>query len=505
MAELVKETYSSMALCPTQLVQASIKGDVIVPDIKPDAAKVLQTSAYYMPEDAVLENSKVKLQGSLSFTVLYLSQEESPKLCSVTAALPVAEEVNLDGIVKEEDRVKFQVDYHPENIRCTLLNGRKFSLSALLEMEVKVTRYEDTAIIMDVQSEDTLVVSRVERNLRKLIGDKEEKLVVREIAEIPAGSPNVEEVLWWEVDIRDRSHQILEDRVQVKGELAVSILYQTESGVQFIEHSEPFSGLIDVGGTTDGMECRLRMDTLKGEVRMDQDADGEMRLLPIEVVVGCRVQVWQEEKKALLADAYDTQREVVLEKPLCPMLTPIYNGPIRVEIGETLDMPEGMPMALQVFYFTAHPKIDDCTIDDDHMRVEGVLYVTAFCLTADDRSPVISFTDTVPFEKDIEISGAKPGQNAEVSAHMERVKAELKGDQSLQMKAVLQLDVSISQEEMQPVLTELSFEEREEAELPQMAVYYLQPGETAWDVGKRYRIRPENMEKLNDSVLIVVR
>ena len=47
--------------------------------------------------------------------------------------------------------------------------------------------------------------------------------------------------------------------------------------------------------------------------------------------------------------------------------------------------------------------------------------------------------------------------------------------------------------------------EEQTDELPQMALCFLQPGETLWDVGKRYRVRPESMEAMGDRMLIVVK
>ena len=183
----------------------------------------------------------------------------------------------------------------------------------------------------------------------------------------------------------------------------------------------------------------------------------------------------------------------------------IYRDQLRADVAETLEIPENMPMALQVFYTTARVKVDDYVIEDGKLQIEGVLYVTVFCLTADDRSPVISFTQPVPFEKSTAVSGAEPGQNVEIVPYLESVRSELRNEKKLDMKASLALEVSIVAEERQEVLTELLLQEGEVEELPAMALYYLQPGETVWDVGKRYRVLPDCMEKMGESVVMGVR
>lgn len=505
MADLMRETYSSASMCPPQLLQVPVKGDVIVPDTKPDADKILQTSVRYMPEDAALEHRKIRIQGELEFTVLYLSQEEMPELRSLTAVLPVEEEINLDGIVEEDDRVRFQVAYTPENIRSTLLNGRKLSLSALLEIEVQITKYQDTAVIMGVEGEENLVLNRICKPVSRLIGDKEEKLIVREQEAVKDGSPNIQEILWWDASIRNRSCRLLEDKVQVKGEIGVSVLYQTENGVQFMDYSTDFAGLLEVSGAREGMQAVLQMEIVKGFVHAEADADGEQRMLQMEMIVSCRVRVCQEEDCELVVDAYDTKQEVILDRPLRFMQHQIYQDQLRAELTESLEMPENMPLALQVFDTTAKVKVDDYYIEDGALRIEGVLYVTVFCLTADDRNPVISFTQPVPFEKTTAVSGAEPGQNVEIIPYLETVRSELRNEKKLDLKAVLMMDVRIVAEEKQAVLTDLTLQEAEPEELPAMALYYLQPGESMWDVGKRYRVLPDCMEKMGDSVVLVVR
>ena len=179
-------------------------------------------------------------------------------------------------------------------------------------------------------------------------------------------------------------------------------------------------------------------------------------------------------------------------------------GQVR-DFFESLEIPESLPMALQVFYTTAQPKIDDVLLQEGQLQSEGVLYVTAFCLTADDRSPVISFTEPVPFSKTEAVSGLRPDHKAQVSAHMERIKSELQSERRLDMMAELVLDVEVLEEKMQELVTDLALSEAEEAELPSMALCFVQTGEDVWNVGKRYRVRPEEMELLGDRTVLIVK
>ena len=87
--------------------------------------------------------SKIKPTLVLASICLVTALLLSPEGGYVTAKsrVPVEEEINLEGLAEENERLRYQIGCHPENVRSTLLNGRKMSLSALLEIEAKITKY----------------------------------------------------------------------------------------------------------------------------------------------------------------------------------------------------------------------------------------------------------------------------------------------------------------------------------------------------------------------------
>ena len=73
------------------------------------------------------------------------------------------------------------------------------------------------------------------------------------------------------------------------------------------------------------------------------------------------------------------------------------------------------------------------------------------------------------------------------------------------MAAELVLEAEVLEENMKAVVTDLAVSEAEAEELPSMALCFLQPGEDVWDVGKRYRVRPEALERMGDQTVLIVK
>ena len=118
---------------------------------------------------------------------------------------------------------------------------------------------------------------------------------------------------------------------------------------------------------------------------------------------------------------------------------------------------------------------------------------------------MISFTEPVPFSKTETVSGLRPDHKAQVSAYIERIKSDLQSEKRLDMAAQLVLDVEVLEEKMQEVVTDLALLEEEPKELPTMALCFLQSGEEVWDVSKRYRVRPEDLELLGERTVLIVK
>lgn len=510
MGELLRETYSAVSLCPSQTLQMPIKEDVIVPDSREDVGRILQCAAVYMPGDSTLEKRRLRFEGSLEFTVLYIEEGEDGKIHSLKTAVPVEESVNLEGILSGEERVRYQQEFEVENVRATLLNSRKISLGALLETQVRVSTYTDISVVTDMENEEDLQLHRVQKPVRRLIGDAREKLIVREVVPVKDGDPNIAEMLWWDSRIKGRRYRLAEDRMEIKGEVGICILYRSalNDEIQFRETTVPFTGSVECPGAREGQIPQVQLRIVKNYIRTAQDDDGEERLFETEVVMEAQVQVYEEETRQLVSDAYHIHKETDMLCPPCPLQRFVYCGESSLEVIRGLEVPEHLPDVLQIFYTAGRARVDDCTVTNDQVLIEGVLYVTVFYLTASDRGPLASFTDVVPFSKTLSVPGAQEGQSFQTEAWVETVTATSSGGRNIELRAGLILEGCGIEEEKMAVLTELSLREPEKGawdHLPSAALCFVGPDESLWEVAKRLHVKQEQMERINDFTVLAVR
>lgn len=172
---------------------------------------------------------------------------------------------------------------------------------------------------------------------------------------------------------------------------------------------------------------------------------------------------------------------------------------MKAAITEALSVPESAPDILQIFYASARPKLDDYTILEDQIQVEGVLYVKVFYLAADDHCPISSFSEIVPFSQRIEARGIRPDHLVEIEPFLESVSGAMQGGREVEIRANLMLDACVVEETDIALLTDVSATQREaEAldSLPSMAVYLVQRAMICWSIAKHYNTTMDTVAKL---------
>ena len=296
--DLRKETYSALSRRPAQIMQIPIKEDVIVPDSKPDVGRILQTGVRFAPEESTLEGQRIRFGGKLEFTVLYLGDGDSCEVHSMKTSVTVDDFLNVDGLPPEADgRIRYELKNTIENVRTTLLNSRKLNLSALLEMEAVLTWCQDTPMVMDVQGIDGIQIQTHGMPMRRLMADKDEKFIVKDEIKIASSSPNIGEILWWDATIKNKEQRIADDKVTLKGDIGVCVLYTGMEGggqVEFLESMLPFNGIIECTGVKPEMMAQLKLSIVKCFLQIGQDQDGEDRVLDAEIVCQCGLKVYEE-------------------------------------------------------------------------------------------------------------------------------------------------------------------------------------------------------------------
>ena len=256
MMELKKETVQMLRVKSKAASQVTFDEDYNVPDTRPDIGRMIQSKAEISMDEVRLSEGRAFLKGSLNVDMLYVGEKEG-RIYSLAAKLPVDETVNLEGI---EGGDKLCLNWEMEDLSIHVIHSRKLNIKAIVTFYAAVDETTGIQIPVALEEED-ISVKKKRVELMSLCIHKKDTLRIKEDIELAANRPNVESLLWHTIEHRNLDLRVEKDKIRVKGELAVFILYEgtdEEALPQWQEYTLPFSKGNGVSGVWGGADPPYR-------------------------------------------------------------------------------------------------------------------------------------------------------------------------------------------------------------------------------------------------------
>ena len=288
--------------------QITLDDDYNVPDYRPDIIKVLKESGELKLEEAEPSSGAVWMKGKLVFRVLYRSDQENGKISCLRGELPFQEKINLDGVT-EYDPVKTKGEI--EDLTIGVIHSRKLSVRAVIVLHAEAEEEKDREICSGISEDCNCEQLRTKTKALQLLFSKRD--ICRQKSEIvlPSSKPNVQEILWKSIELRNINTHPSTDKIALSGEILVSVLYSEEEEtdrIQWYETIFPLDCSVDCdAGELASMEhvvYKVNAEPVSRELEVKPDYDGEERMLVLELVLGLDIRIWKEEDLELLEDLY---------------------------------------------------------------------------------------------------------------------------------------------------------------------------------------------------------
>lgn len=475
------------------------EGDYNLPDVKPDMERILMRQGEVVIDGIHSEDGQARLQGRLLFDVLY-SSAEAETSDKFSGSMNFEEEIPFPELAAGD---QLQAFYHLEDLSVEMIHSRKLRARAAISFTVSGESLYDAETAVWAEAEEEPVECRTEQlGLMELAVQRKDTYRISEELELPGNRPNISGILWSGVELRSTECRPGEDKVSISGELALFVLYSPEEGqipLQWIERTFPIDGELECPGSRDGQICQCQIRVLHKDVAPKQDYDGEMRIIALEAALEVDLRLYQENQVAVLQDLYLPGKILEIERGEAHFQNLFLHNRAKCRITEKAAVP-GEDKILQICSCRGMVKLDQVVPEEDGLRAEGAIGVTVLYLTGDDHAPMRSMEDSVPFSHLIEVRGLNPQCEYRLNPVLDQLSAVMINGEELEIKAVLDLDTLVLQDVSRPVVESVTVKEIPQEVLeamPGLVGYIVQPGDTLWDVAKKFYTTAEQIRETN--------
>ena len=484
--------------------QITLDDDYNVPDYRPDIIRMIRQQGEIKLDEVKPAQGAVWVKGKLVFRVLYRSDQESGKISCLKGELPFQEKLNMDGMT-EYDPVRVLGEL--EDLTVGVIHSRKLSVRAVVVLKAISEAGELQEVSDGVECEDGCLQLHNEVEISEQILAKHDICRQKNEIALPSSKPNVREILWRSVELRNVGSRLDKDGLHMTGEILLAILYQEEEEpdrIQWYETTLPLEVSTEFGienaATDQNIFYKVQIEDVGKELEVKPDYDGEDRMLVLELQIRLFVRAWQEGRLPLLEDVYSLKEHLLPSRQTIAVERLLMKNDAVCKLTEQMELEEHQEKILQICSCEGKAHIDQMKTQENGMLVEGTLEVYLLYITTDDQMPVGAAYKLYPFEQFIELPETEKQVRIEQECHMVQLQAAMLDQTHAEIKASVGINVLAFVQETLGHITEIkaeSFDMGELQKLPGLVGYIVKKGDTLWNIAKQYHTTVEAIMDIN--------
>lgn len=485
--ELRKENIQMLRVKNKAASQVTFDEDYNVPDVKPDIGRLVQSKADVSMDEVRLSEGRAFLKGTLNVDLLYVGEKEG-RIYSLSAKLPLDEIINLEGI---EGGDKLCLNWEIEDLSVHVIHSRKLNIKAIVTFYAVVDEMRTIELPVELNDPDISVKKKTIR-LMSLRVHKKDTLRIKDDITLASNRPNVETLLWYTIEPRNLDLRPEENKLRVKGELAVFLLYagtEEANPPQWLEYTMPFNSEVECSGCSEELIPHIEVSLIHQGMEVKPDPDGEERILQVDAVLELNMKMYREEEHELLLDAYSPLKECVLHARKELLESLLVRNFSKCRLTDRIEIKESQGKVLQLCHSSGKVKVDKTKISDKGIVAEGIVMLKILYIIGNDEMPFYSMDAMLPFTHLIEAKDIGQDCTYFLQADLEQLSTAMADGDELEVKAAVGLNVLVFRQWEEQVIEsveEQPLDRKKIESMPGITVYIVKAGDSLWDIARKF-------------------
>ena len=493
--ELVNSKISMDEIKSRGVTQIALEDDKNLQDDKLDIGRVLRKKGFVKMDECRLSGDHVMLKGRLLYSILYQSEKDN-LMDAVEGELPFEEQLGMEGLTSEEQLI---VNTELEDLTVGLINSRKLSIQAVLNLEVYAEHMYDISIPLDLQEKSGVETLKKSLEVADLIVMKKDIFRWKEELELPQNYPNVGRIIWKEMTIPELEFRAVEEKLFVKGEVKAFFLYRGEQDgeLQIFTAAIPINGSLDCSGCREHMVTDVSWRIGQEEISVGVDFDDEQRVFMMEMSLELYIKLYEEKKMDMLADCYGIRKELDMERKETAYKSALIHRTGRCKVNETLEQ-EKVGGEAKVVYATSRVQKESMQRQERGLDLLGSVEADFLMETPDKNYEPLHIS--MPYHYFMEIPDIEPENICHLEMNLDHLGLTLNGNQ-WECRGTLNVDLTAFQMEKEFPIYSISESENtgeETRKTPGMVGYVVKKGDTLWNIGKQFMVSLDSLKENNE-------
>lgn len=514
-----------------------IEEDILVPDIKPDMAKILSMDGNVKCADREIKSGqkgedRIKVTGDITLETIYIPEKPAAEpIVTIQSRIPFRTEWGISTAPFSSAVIKPEI----ESIDYMVINERKFRAKLTVSLTMREYAGKYIELFEGIRGED-IEVLKEKVNVtdilvkKKDVLDIEENLLLKENSMIPG------RILKYGINVVENHKQISPEKAVINGTVYCNILYLAEpqnediietsmEADEFMDEAssdsipaavsvsttEPafYQGKIeftqfiplDIDSahsgsriTFDGSDLSVRIKNFSED---DEEASGIG--FAVEGSINTNIEIYKNVEAEIVTDVYHNEKELAYDSEPFTAKSIAGSGVTELSAREILNIPAQYNDIEQIIYITGKVQNAESVAENGKETVSGTIYVEILAIAADDDKTPFKMQHSLPFRGSMDIAGAQSGMIAESDIYVKELWFDKINNKQIEVNAgILALGTVSGHEECSliknPVFIQSDDEGKRKAS---MIIYISRPQDDLWSIAKKFRTTRERISRIN--------
>ncbi|MBQ7655705.1 MAG: LysM peptidoglycan-binding domain-containing protein [Clostridia bacterium] len=490
--EWIRENMETEQIIAAKPTQVSVETEVALPGGLREEARVYFADATAAVNGGELAGSRASADGRVTFHVLY-GQGDLSNVRALEATADFSQALPLKEDYGQLAAVRLQPKATVQHVSAKAFNGRLL-LQAILNLTAEASLPRAVSFIRDVaEAPEMQKISQV-ISMQCTVGEGEGQNLFREEFEL-SDVLKITDTLFASADAQVEDIMGGADgKAVVTGTVTIDAYHTSDlpsRPLVYTRHTMPYEQQVTLSGALG--TALAAQTTVKDVAVLSQETEDGGRLMRAEIQLVTAIRAVEDQEMNALRDAFTTDGDALELQSRQVIFRSGTVNETAAESGRTvMTLPEGSPRVKTPLLAFVRPVLAGAERQKDKLAVDGVLDMTLIYQTDDSDVPV-SVRQEDAFHA-VFATQAQPDDDLTLTAVQVEPSA-VTGDR-VELKYILRLHADGVRTGEAALVADAANAPAQEIGKG-IILYYLQPGETIWDLAKRYRVPLDDITRLN--------
>lgn len=478
-----REIISSDEIINDSVQEQYVELDCILPDYYPDIFKILKCIVCPSILSKNITGDKVSYELFVKINIMYCAENSSVVRC-VEQKMTFTKTADL-GVSCDNPMVTLtpSVDY----VNCRAVNQRRLDIRGAVSTKIKARCERKKEAVCGAYGMNVQLKKEKMTYAGKRIC-KQKSITVTDDIDIGYSKPAISGIIRSSAVNISADKKIIANKIIVKGEAKVNLLYCCEEGTGFetMEFTLPYSQIIDAEGVDESCECIVDAEITRCEVMAKENSDNEMKIIEAELCVLLTCTAVCAQNAELVTDAYSTTYGCECKTSD----TAIETMPKRYTETILEKIPVSVGECKINCVCDAWSKVKNTTVicDDEAGTVKITGTVTASVIALGEENRPALFENEQVFEHMMTCSDTGGKIRAEGCAEAISTAFSINDTGNIEVKSEIRICLTTCSVCSHGVITDIEIDEENTKKTEDFALkmYFAEENESLWDIAKKY-------------------